>query len=127
MTNGLSVRRTGWVMLLSTASISFLMASAPISGRLPSSAMSAEPKTMGTLSPGNPYLESSSRSSISTSSSMSLSGTASTLLTNTTRSLMPTCLARSRCSRVCGIWPSTPETTRMAPSICDAPVIMFLT
>ena len=37
-----------------------------------------------------------------------------------------TCLASSTCSRVCGIGPSTAETTRMAPSICAAPVIMFL-
>ena len=31
------------------------------------------------------------------------------------------------CSRVCGIGPSAAETTRIAPSICAAPVIMFFT
>ena len=39
----------------------------------------------------------------------------------------PTCRASSTCSRVCGIGPSTAETTRMPPSICAAPVIMFFT
>ena len=29
------------------------------------------------------------------------------------------------CSRVCGIGPSAADTTRIAPSICAAPVIMF--
>ena len=32
----------------------------------------------------------------------------------------------STCSRVCGIGPSVAATTRMPPSICAAPVIMFL-
>ncbi|MPM54631.1 hypothetical protein SDC9_101410 [bioreactor metagenome] len=37
-------------------------------------------------------------------------------------------LTESRmCSRVWGIGPSAAETTRIAPSICAAPVIMFLT
>ena len=37
-------------------------------------------------------------------------------------------LARQQetCSRVCGIGPSAADTTRIAPSICAAPVIMFL-
>ena len=34
--------------------------------------------------------------------------------------------ASRMCSRVCGIGPSMQLTTRMAPSICAAPVIMFL-
>ena len=34
--------------------------------------------------------------------------------------------ASSTCSRVCGIGPSVADTTRIAPSICAAPVIMFL-
>ena len=37
-----------------------------------------------------------------------------------------TCLARRTCSFVCGIGPLGASTTRMAPSICAAPVIMFL-
>ena len=39
----------------------------------------------------------------------------------------PTCLDNRICSLVCGIGPSAAETTRIAPSICAAPVIMFLT
>ena len=38
----------------------------------------------------------------------------------------PTWRASRMCSRVCGIGPSAAETTRMAPSIWAAPVIMFL-
>ena len=38
----------------------------------------------------------------------------------------PTCRASRMCSRVCGIGPSVAATTRIAPSICAAPVIMFL-
>ncbi len=38
----------------------------------------------------------------------------------------PTWRARSTCSRVCGITESSAETTRIAPSIWAAPVIMFL-
>ncbi len=39
----------------------------------------------------------------------------------------PTWRARRICSRVCGIGPSAADTTRMPPSICAAPVIMFFT
>ena len=38
----------------------------------------------------------------------------------------PTCFMSRMCSRVCGIGPSVAETTRIAPSIWAAPVIMFL-
>ena len=38
-----------------------------------------------------------------------------------------TCRASRMCSRVCGIGPSAADTTRIAPSICAAPVIMFFT
>jgi len=51
----------------------------------------------------------------------------STLFKNTTRAGTPTCRASRMCSRVCGIGPSAADTTRMAPSICAAPVIMFFT
>ena len=50
----------------------------------------------------------------------------STLFRNTTMVGTSTCRARRMCSRVCGIGPSGALTTRMAPSICAAPVIMFL-
>src|SRR6056297_1600113 len=48
------------------------------------------------------------------------------------RSLTPTvsyhtCFASSTCSRVCGIGPSGADTTRMAPSMQEAPVIIFFT
>ncbi len=50
----------------------------------------------------------------------------STLFMNTTIRGTPTCRARSRCSLVWGMGPSLAATTRMAPSIWAAPVIMFL-
>jgi len=54
------------------------------------------------------------------------SSTMSTLFMNTTMCGTPTCLASSMCSLVCGIGPSSDPTTSTAPSICAAPVIMFL-
>ncbi len=51
----------------------------------------------------------------------------STLFMNTTMYGTPTWRASSTCSRVCGIGPSAADTTSTAPSICAAPVIMFLT
>ena len=44
---------------------------------------------------------------------------------NKTIAGMPTCRPSRMCSRVCGIGPSGADTTRIAPSICAAPVIMF--
>ena len=54
------------------------------------------------------------------------SSTASTLLRKTTMYGTSTWLASRMCSRVWGIGPSVAATTRMAPSIWAAPVIMFL-
>jgi elongation factor Tu len=71
-------------------------------------------------------LESSSRTSSSTSSSSSSSSSMSVLFRNTTMLGTSTCRASRMCSRVCGIGPSGADTTRMAPSIWAAPVIMFL-
>ena len=48
------------------------------------------------------------------------------LFSATTMQGTPTWRAKSTCSRVCGIGPSVAATTRIAPSICAAPVIMFL-
>ena len=50
----------------------------------------------------------------------------STLFMHTTMDGTPTCRASRMCSRVCGMGPSVAATTTMAPSICAAPVIMFL-
>ena len=122
--NGLSTSRGGSGTYWSSASISFRMLATP-SGS-PFSAPSALTRTTGTASPGNPYDVSSSRTSSSTRSSSSGSSTASTLFSATTRHGTSTCRASSTCSRVCGIGPSTALTTRMPPSICAAPVIMFL-
>ena len=77
-------------------------------------------------SPGNWYFFSSSRTSSSTRSKISGSSTMSTLFMNTTRLGTFTCRASNTCSRVCGIGPSFAATTRIAPSIWAAPVIMFL-
>ena len=78
-------------------------------------------------SPGNSYAESSSRTSSSTSSNSSSSSTWSHLFRYTTIAGTPTCRANRMCSRVCGIGPSAALTTKIAPSICAAPVIMFFT
>ena len=87
---------------------------APCHSASPSRAFSAEPRTMGALSPSKSYLESSSRISISTRSSSSGSSTRSTLLRKTTIFGTPTWRARSTCSLVWGIGPSAAETTRIA-------------
>ena len=79
------------------------------------------------LSPSNLYLLRSSRTSISTRSSISGSSTASHLFRNTTMWLQADLaseqhvLARLRHHAV-----ERADTTRIAPSICAAPVIMFL-
>jgi elongation factor Tu len=72
-------------------------------------------------------LLSKSRTSSSTRSSSSGSSTTSTLFRKTTMCGTLTWRASKTCSRVCGIGPSAAETTRIAPSICAAPVIMFFT
>ena len=122
--NGLSTSRVGSGMYESTASMSSRIFG--VHSGSPSSAFSAEPVTIGMSSPGNSYFESSSRTSISTSSSSSGSSTMSALFRNTTMYGTSTWRASRMCSRVCGIGPSAAETTRIAPSICAAPVIMFL-
>jgi hypothetical protein len=81
---------------------------------------------MGISSPGKPYWVRSSRTSSSTSSMSSGSSTWSTLFRKTTMAGTPTWRARRMCSRVWGMGPSEAATTRMAPSIWAAPVIMFL-
>mmetsp|Transcript_89352 Transcript_89352/g.193420 ORF Transcript_89352/g.193420 Transcript_89352/m.193420 type:complete len:209 (+) Transcript_89352:474-1100(+) len=124
---GLSISRLGVGMVASTASISARMASLPIFGSPSVAAASAEPLTMVMLSPSYLYRLSRSRTSISTSSSSSSSSTMSTLFRKTTRLGTPTCRASRMCSRVCGMGPSAADTTRMPPSICAAPVIIFLT
>ena len=90
-------------------------------------AFKAEPRITGIVSPGNSYLVRRSRTSSSTSSRSSSSSTMSTLLRYTTILGTPTCRARRMCSRVCGMGPSAALTTRTAPSIWAAPVIMFFT
>ena len=97
------------------------------SGSPLSSAFSAEPRMIGMSSPGKSYDDSSSRTSSSTRSSSSGSSTMSHLFMNTTIDGTPTWRASRMCSRVCGIGPSAADTTRIAPSICAAPVIMFFT
>ena len=92
----------------------------------PSRALSADTRTTGVSSPGNPYSLNNSRTSISTNSKSSSSSTMSTLLSATTIAGTPTCRANNTCSRVWGIGPSVAATTKIAPSTCAAPVIMFL-
>ena len=71
--NGLSISRFGSGMNVSHASSSFSTDGSPISARSPSSALSALPRTIGVVSPGYWYFDSSSRSSSSTRSSSSAS------------------------------------------------------
>ncbi len=122
--NGLSTSRVGSGMYESTACISSRILG--VHSASPSSAFSADTWMTGMSSPGNSYLESSSRTSSSTSSSSSGSSTMSALLSATTIAGTSTWRASRMCSRVCGIGPSAAETTRIAPSIWAAPVIMFL-
>src|SRR6266513_1375186 len=121
--NGLSISRFGTGMLLSRAVSS--SSTFPAHCLSPSIAFSAAPRMTGVSSPGNWYLDNSSRTSSSTRSSSSGSSTRSHLFRKTTIAGTFTCRASRMCSRVCGIGPSTALTTRIAPSICAAPVIMF--
>ena len=92
-----------------------------------SNAINADPLIIGVSSPGKSYSVNKSLTSISTNSNNSSSSTMSHLFKNTTIYGTPTCLDNSICSLVCGIGPSVAEQTNIAPSICAAPVIMFLT
>src|SRR5437879_330210 len=123
--NGFSISRFGIGMLLSNAANS--SSTFPTHALSPAIAFSADPRITGTSSPGNSYLLRSSRTSSSTRSNSSASSTRSHLFRNTTMAGTFTCRASRMCSRVCGIGPSTALTTRIAPSICAAPVIMFFT
>src|SRR5690625_7133878 len=108
--NGLSVSLSGVGTYSSTAAISSTIFSSYSAS--PSSALSAEPFTTGTSSPGKSYSVNRSRTSISTSSNSSSSSTISVLLRNTTIEGTPTLRDSKMCSRVCGIGPSADDTTR---------------
>ena len=125
--NGPSISRSGIGMYWSISATSFSTLFVPRSVASPSSAFSALPMMIGVLSPGNSYVVSRSRTSSSTSSNSSASSTMSALFMYTTMYGTPTWRANKMCSRVCGIGPSAAETTKIAPSICAAPVIMFFT
>ena len=122
--NGLSNSRTGSGMKLSAAAINSRIFACHSSS--PSNAFNADTRTTGASSPGNSYSVNSSRTSNSTNSNNSSSSTASALFNATTMYGTPTCRANNTCSRVCGIGPSVAATTKIAPSTCAAPVIMFL-
>ncbi len=123
--NGFSTSRFGTGMLASSAASS--SSTFPTHALSPAIAFSAAPRITGMSSPGYSYLLNSSRTSSSTRSSSSASSTRSHLFKKTTIAGTFTCRASKMCSRVCGIGPSTALTTRIAPSICAAPVIMFFT
>ena len=125
--NGFSVSRTGSGIFSSTAAIkSQIGLAASSSADFDSNAFKAEPRIILALSPSNSYFVNSSRTSASTNSTNSSSSTISTLFKKTTISGTPTCFAKRMCSLVCGIGPSVAATTKIAPSIWAAPVIMFL-
>src|SRR5439155_904095 len=112
---GLSTSRFGTGMLLSRAVSS--SSTFATHGFAPAIAFRAEPRITGMSSPGYSYFDNSSRTSSSTRSRSSASSTRSHLLRNTTIAGTFTCRANRMCSRVCGIGPSTADTTRIAPSI----------
>ncbi len=111
-------------MYSSTAAINSCTCAAAASS--PSKAFNADTRTTGMSSPGNSYSLRSSRTSSSTRSNSSSSSTWSTLFNATTIAGTPTWRANNTCSRVWGIGPSAADTTKIAPSTCAAPVIMFL-
>mmetsp|Transcript_93868 Transcript_93868/g.265578 ORF Transcript_93868/g.265578 Transcript_93868/m.265578 type:complete len:225 (-) Transcript_93868:400-1074(-) len=127
MRKGLSTALAGSGMKESTAFMSSWIAGTPYSPVSPLRAFSAEPLMKGVSSPGNWYMSNISLTSSSTRSTSSMSSTMSILFKKTTSLGIPTWRERRMCSRVCGIGPSYPDTTRIAPSIWAAPVIMFLT
>ena len=86
--NGLSTSRSGSSTFSSRAESKSAMHFSPTS--VPSNAPVAVPRTTAASSPGNSYLERSSRTSISTSSSNSSSSTKSHLLRKTTIAGTPT-------------------------------------
>src|SRR6059036_2481647 len=94
---------------------------------VPGDRLQGRPPDYRDVVPRYSYLLRSSRTSSSTRSNSSASSTRSHLFKNTTIAGTFTCRASKMCSRVCGIGPSTAETTKIAPSICAAPVIMFFT
>ena len=126
MMNGLSLSLSGSGIYASISSNSSTILS-PHGPAGSSNAISADPLTIGVSSPGNSYWSSSSLTSISTRSRSSSSSTISHLFKNTMMYGTPTCLESRMCSLVCGIGPSVAATTRIAPSIWAAPVIMFFT
>ena len=123
--NGLSIARSGSGMYVSKWFANSRIFSSH--SATPFNACNAEPRTTGVSSPGKSYCERSSRTSISTNSNNSSSSTISHLFKNTMMYGTPTWRPNKMCSRVCGIGPSVAATTKIAPSICAAPVIMFLT
>ena len=120
----LSVSRSGSGMKLSTASISSMILS-PHGPFGSSRAFRAEPLMIGQSVKS--YSSNCSTISISTNSSNSSSSTMSHLFMNTTMYGTLTWRDRRMCSFVWAITPSVAATTKIAPSIWAAPVIMFLT
>ncbi len=127
--NGLSTARSGVGMYTSTASIRAKIGSASGSPRLPLdwSALSAEPRMTGQSSPGNSY-ELEQLADFQLDEFEQLVVVDHVGLVEEHDDVRHADLASSSrmCSRVCGIGPSVADTTRIAPSICAAPVIMFL-
>ena len=83
---------------------------------------------IGMSSPGKSYFESSSRtSSLDELEQLGVVDHVDLVQEHDDVAGTPTWRASRMCSRVCGIGPSAADTTRIAPSICAAPVIMFLT
>ena len=94
----------------------------------PSNAFNALPMIIGVSSPGNSYWYPTTRALPSQPVPTAPRRQPCPPCSGTPRcTAHPTWRANRMCSRVCGIGPSAADTTRIAPSICAAPVIMFFT
>ena len=92
-----------------------------------SSAPLALPRTNGTFSPSKPYFVRSSRvSSLDQVDQLRVVHQVA-LVEEHDQFRHADLPGEQDVLPVCGIGPSTAESSRMAPSICAAPVIMFLT
>ena len=123
--NGRSTSRVGSGKNVSTDAINSKIFG--VHSGSPSSAFNADTRTTGVSSPGNsysfrqlPHLE------LDELQDLLVIDHVATCSTRRQCDGTPTWRANNTCSRVCGIGPSVAATTKIAPSICAAPVIMFL-
>ena len=112
---------------VSSASTSLMIAGTPISDWSPSSALARRTHMIGVSSPGNSYLR-QQLADFHLHQLQQLGVVHHVRLVQEHHDVRHAHLARQQdVLAVCGIGPSAAEHTRIAPSICAAPVIMFFT